>query len=109
MDSLHNFVAEHSRSRSFRVSNKKFSTPTRDYAFKVYQFEESAYKQLDLPTRARGLFTYKETESGKEKVVIRGYDKFYNCTASPLKINRSVWICFRKDSYSNLGVLQDEH
>ncbi|KAF2729786.1 tRNA ligase [Polyplosphaeria fusca] len=35
------------------------------------------YKKANLPTYARGLFTYK-TLNGKYEIAVRGYDKFFN-------------------------------
>jgi tRNA ligase len=35
------------------------------------------YKKDNLPTYSRGLFTYK-TQDGKDEIVVRGYDKFFN-------------------------------
>ncbi|OAL42916.1 tRNA ligase-like protein [Pyrenochaeta sp. DS3sAY3a] len=35
------------------------------------------YKKANLPTYARGLFTYKNRR-GEDEIVVRGYDKFFN-------------------------------
>jgi tRNA ligase len=35
------------------------------------------YKKANLPTYARGLFTYQNKE-GKQEIAVRGYDKFFN-------------------------------
>ncbi|KAI9746875.1 MAG: hypothetical protein M1835_002346, partial [Candelina submexicana] len=42
-----------------------------------WRFEDWVYKRDDLPTYARGLFTYR-TPQGKPEIAIRGYDKFFN-------------------------------
>ena len=42
-----------------------------------WRFQEWDYKRRDLPTYARGLFTYK-TRNGTPEIATRGYDKFFN-------------------------------
>ncbi len=42
-----------------------------------WQFRDWDYKRRDLPTYARGLFTYRRKD-GTPEIVIRGYDKFFN-------------------------------
>lgn len=42
-----------------------------------WQFRDWDYKRRDLPTYARGLFTYQKRD-GTPEIAIRGYDKFFN-------------------------------
>lgn len=42
-----------------------------------WQFRDWDYKRRDLPTYARGLFTYRKRD-GSPEIAIRGYDKFFN-------------------------------
>ncbi|KAL9104277.1 MAG: hypothetical protein Q9163_000773 [Psora crenata] len=42
-----------------------------------WQFKEWDYKRRDLPTYARGLFTYRKRD-GTPEIAVRGYDKFFN-------------------------------
>ena len=42
-----------------------------------WRLQDWDYKRPDLPTYARGLFTYR-TKEGKPEIAIRGYDKFFN-------------------------------
>lgn len=42
-----------------------------------WQFRDWDYKRRDLPTYARGLFTYRRRD-GAPEIAIRGYDKFFN-------------------------------
>ena len=42
-----------------------------------WRFQEWDYKRDDLPTYARGLFTY-HTKDHRPEIAIRGYDKFFN-------------------------------
>lgn len=42
-----------------------------------WQFKDWDYKRRDLPTYARGLFTYRKRD-GTPEIAIRGYDKFFN-------------------------------
>ena len=42
-----------------------------------WQFRDWDYKRRDLPTYARGLFTYRRRD-GSPEIAARGYDKFFN-------------------------------
>ena len=42
-----------------------------------WQFRDWDYKRRDLPTYARGLFTYRKG-NGSPEIAARGYDKFFN-------------------------------
>ena len=42
-----------------------------------WRFQDWDYKRRDLPTYARGLFTY-HRKDGTPEIVCRGYDKFFN-------------------------------
>ena len=42
-----------------------------------WQFRDWDYKRRDLPTYARGLFTYRR-HGGSPEIAARGYDKFFN-------------------------------
>lgn len=42
-----------------------------------WRFQDWDYKKSDLPTYARGLFTY-HRKNGTPEIAIRGYDKFFN-------------------------------
>lgn len=59
--------------------SKKTSFAVHGTGFKVdsWRFQEWDYKRRDLPTYARGLFTYRRSDNAPE-IAIRGYDKFFN-------------------------------
>ncbi|KAL8994201.1 MAG: hypothetical protein Q9188_007136 [Gyalolechia gomerana] len=62
------------------LSSKKttFNIPdTNGVKVDSWRFQEWDYKRRDLPTYARGLFTYKR-EDGAFEIATRGYDKFFN-------------------------------
>lgn len=42
-----------------------------------WRFQDWDYKKSNLPTYARGLFTYKR-KNGAPEIAVRGYDKFFN-------------------------------
>lgn len=50
---------------------------SRAIAVNSWHFREWDYKRRDLPTYARGLFTYLK-EDGQPEIATRGYDKFFN-------------------------------
>jgi tRNA ligase len=51
-----------------------------------WRLQDWDYKLPDLPTYARGLFTY-ETADGKSEIATRGYDKFFNID----EVNATKW------------------
>ena len=51
-----------------------------------WKFNDWDYKRDDLPTYARGLFTYKRSD-GAPEIAIRGYDKFFNVD----EVNETQW------------------
>lgn len=51
-----------------------------------WQFKDWDYKRRDLPTYARGLFTYRRTDDTPE-IATRGYDKFFNVG----EVNETSW------------------
>ncbi|KZF18830.1 tRNA ligase [Xylona heveae TC161] len=51
-----------------------------------WRFQDWDYKKPDLPTYARGLFTYRNQE-GQQEIVVRGYDKFFNVD----EVNKTQW------------------
>lgn len=62
------------------LSSKKttFTIPgTNGVQVDSWRFQEWDYKRRDLPTYARGLFTYKRKD-GVSEIATRGYDKFFN-------------------------------
>ncbi|KAL8698077.1 MAG: hypothetical protein Q9201_006771 [Fulgogasparrea decipioides] len=62
------------------MSSKKttFEIPgTNGVTVDSWRFQEWDYKRRDLPTYARGLFTY-QRKDGTPEIATRGYDKFFN-------------------------------
>ncbi|MCJ1313985.1 hypothetical protein MMC25_007665 [Agyrium rufum] len=53
---------------------------------KSWRFMDWDYKRDDLPTYARGLFTYERQDKAQE-IAIRGYDKFFNID----EVNDTQW------------------
>ncbi|MCJ1321478.1 hypothetical protein MMC15_006823 [Xylographa vitiligo] len=51
-----------------------------------WRFSDWDYKRDDLPTYARGLFTYR-TQRGIPEIAVRGYDKFFNVG----EVNDTQW------------------
>lgn len=50
---------------------------TPEISVQSWRFQEHDYKKDNLPTYARGLFTYRRKD-GTPEIAIRGYDKFFN-------------------------------
>ncbi|KAF2866679.1 RNA ligase-domain-containing protein [Massariosphaeria phaeospora] len=60
----------------FSVKKHTFPLPN-GRAVDSWKMQDWDYKKENLPTYARGLFTYK-TLDGKTEIAVRGYDKFFN-------------------------------
>ncbi|KAL8947536.1 MAG: hypothetical protein Q9222_006197, partial [Ikaeria aurantiellina] len=63
--------AMHSKKTTFQIEASK------GVSVDSWRFQEWDYKRRDLPTYARGLFTYKRKD-GTPEIATRGYDKFFN-------------------------------
>lgn len=62
----------------FSCKKHEFEIPrTNGLTVASWRFQDWDYKRDDLPTYARGLFTYK-TKDGTPEIAVRGYDKFFN-------------------------------
>lgn len=61
----------HGKKNSFEIAGTKGVTVD------SWRFQDWDYKRRDLPTYARGLFTYNRKD-GTPEIVCRGYDKFFN-------------------------------
>ena len=61
----------HGKKNTFEVAGTKGVTVD------SWKFQDWDYKKRDLPTYARGLFTY-HRKDGTPEIAIRGYDKFFN-------------------------------
>ncbi|KAI4222433.1 MAG: hypothetical protein L6R36_006156 [Xanthoria steineri] len=60
-----------SKKTTFEISDAK------GLSVDSWRFQEWDYKRRDLPTYARGLFTYNKKD-GTSEIATRGYDKFFN-------------------------------
>ena len=61
---------------AFTVKKTSFKLPN-GYSIDSWKLQDWDYKKRNLPTYARGLFTYK-TSNGQNEIAVRGYDKFFN-------------------------------
>ncbi|KAK5154351.1 hypothetical protein LTR04_006049, partial [Oleoguttula sp. CCFEE 6159] len=61
----------------FSCKKSTFTVGTDAKSIDSWRFQDWDYKKPNLPTYARGLFTYCSPE-GKPEIVVRGYDKFFN-------------------------------
>ncbi|EOA81834.1 tRNA ligase [Exserohilum turcicum] len=63
-------------SGGFSVKQHTFPLPN-GRTVNSWKMNEWDYKKANLPTYARGLFTYKNLQ-GNHEIAVRGYDKFFN-------------------------------
>ena len=64
-------------SGSARSKKTSFDIPGTGLTVDSWRFQEWDYKRRDLPTYARGLFTYRDRVNTPQ-IAVRGYDKFFN-------------------------------
>ncbi|KAJ4353195.1 tRNA ligase [Didymosphaeria variabile] len=74
--SLEGHEGRSSKQKGFSVRKHTFPLPN-GRSVDSWKMNDWDYKKEHLPTYARGLFTYK-TLSGRDEIVVRGYDKFFN-------------------------------
>lgn len=60
----------------FSVKKHTFELPN-GRTVDSWKMNDWDYKKANLPTYARGLFTY-QTRDGRSEIAVRGYDKFFN-------------------------------
>lgn len=85
---LHAAIENKKRGRARRSEFKLWTKP--DVSIFGWKFNEYDYGKasIELPTNARGLFSI--VEDDKERIVVRGYDKFFNMNETPQ--TRWEWI-----------------
>ena len=79
VDSVVNAFEKHRGKRGkgeFTVKKTSFTLPN-GYVVDSWKLMDWDYKKPNLPTYARGLFTYKNSQ-GRNEIAVRGYDKFFN-------------------------------
>ncbi|KAL1626775.1 tRNA ligase [Neofusicoccum ribis] len=69
----------------FSVRKNNFKLPS-GRTVDSWKMQDWDYKKPNLPTYARGLFTYK-TLAGHHEIAVRGYDKFFNHG----EVNKTQW------------------
>lgn len=76
---LNNSTKKHGNVKNSSAQSKKtsFAMPGTSLTVDSWRFKEWDYKRRDLPTYARGLFTYRRSDNAPE-IAVRGYDKFFN-------------------------------
>jgi tRNA ligase len=71
----------------YNCKKSTFSIDGTDHHVDSWKFAEQDFKKRDLPTFARGLFTWRDKSSGNHRIAVRGYDKFFNVSEIP----RTKW------------------
>ncbi|KAF3939476.1 hypothetical protein ABW19_dt0205303 [Dactylella cylindrospora] len=74
------------KSGGFSCRKSTFAVDKSQLTVQSWKLQDWDYKKRDLPTYARGLFTYKHPD-GNNEIVIRGYDKFFNID----EVHRTKW------------------
>ena len=69
----------------FTVRKSTFALPN-GYNIDSWKLQDWDYKKRNLPTYARGFFTYKNSK-GLNEIAVRGYDKFFNQE----EVSKTTW------------------
>ncbi|KAK6335559.1 hypothetical protein TWF696_002330 [Orbilia brochopaga] len=69
-----------------------------------WKFQDWDYKQKELPTNARGLFTLRNPD-GNYEIVTRGYDKFFNTG----EVHRTRWEWIKEHTQGPYDVTMKEN
>ena len=89
LQGLESGTGKRSKKGSGGFSCKKTSFPIRganNVTLDSWKFNDWDYKRDDLPTYARGLFTYRR-QDGTPEIATRGYNKFFNVD----EVNDTKW------------------
>jgi tRNA ligase len=76
IESLESHKGKKKGAGGFSVKKQTFQLPN-GRSVDSWKMNDWDYKKANLPTYARGLFTYK-TLDGNYEIAVRGYDKFFN-------------------------------
>lgn len=82
-----------------------FKVAETDLSVESWKIAEWDYKKQDLPTYARGLFTYRDPRSGNYEIAIRGYDKFFNIN----EVHRTKWSWIEENTKGPYEVTMKEN
>ncbi|KAA8909180.1 RNA ligase-domain-containing protein [Sphaerosporella brunnea] len=82
-----NTATDKKQAKGFSCKKSSFSIDGTDHSVDSWKFAEQDFKKRDLPTFARGLFTWRDKTSGNYRIAVRGYDKFFNINEVP----RTKW------------------
>lgn len=66
------------KKQSYSCKKGSFPVAGSSLTVEAWKFNDWDFKKYNLPTYARGLFTYNDPRSGNYEIVTRGYDKFFN-------------------------------
>jgi hypothetical protein len=62
----------------FSCRKNTFDVDGTEHKVNSWKFLEQDFKKHNLPTYARGLFTWRDPVTGNHRIAVRGYDKFFN-------------------------------
>jgi len=78
------------KSKNFSCRKSTFDVDGTEHKVDSWKFREQDFKKHNLPTYARGLFTWRDQVTGNHRIAVRGYDKFFNI--GEVKQTKWEWI-----------------
>ncbi|EWC48402.1 hypothetical protein DRE_02171 [Drechslerella stenobrocha 248] len=90
--------------RSFTCRKGDYAVEGSKLTVTSWRFQDWDYKKKRLPTNARGLFTIK-LPNGDHRIVIRGYDKFFNTG----EVARTEWSSITENTQGPYEVTMKEN
>jgi tRNA ligase len=69
--------------KNFQCHKRTFELAGTGHSLDSWRIPEFSFKKSNLPTYGRGLFTWQDPTTKDYRIVIRGYDKFFNIDEVP--------------------------
>jgi tRNA ligase len=89
----------------FSCRKTTFEIENTSHSVESWKFQEYQFKKSSLPVYARGLFTWKDEEGGGYRIVVRGYDKFFNVD----EVRKTKWDWIEKNTVAPYEVTVKEN
>jgi tRNA ligase len=90
---------------SFSCRKSTFKIDGTSHEVDSWKFQEQDFKKRDLPTYSRGLFTWRNPDTGDYRIAVRGYDKFFNID----EIYRTKWDWIEENTKAPYEVTMKEN
>jgi len=98
-------IGQKSQDYGFSCKKNNFTIEGTEHTVDSWKIREQDFKKQNLPTYARGLFTWRDKVSGNHRIAIRGYDKFFNIG----EVSRTKWEWIASNTHAPYEVTMKEN